>query len=1477
MADDRPTSTPSEDTPAPSRPSGAPSGRRRGRHARRRLALALLLLVAATLLLSRSALVRWVVEPRLSAMLGGKVAMGSASISLRGTLTMRDVRLIAPGAPPHAATALEARRIVVRLAPGSLLSGAPRPERVTLFEPVVRISQSTADGSLTAQSLVPTVSAGAGGALPSLEVVEGVIELGEHDDSTYSRLFRLPISGDLTPSAKTPDVYLVRFQGLPDESPVDQFRAERGLARPSPTILEGEVNTRTLDSTLRLSNVDLASWGTQWAPSAVRDRWAALEIEGRLSRTEFTFSRESGAAAEVSLEGVGLTLPVSATGDDEGDSAPEVGPPSRNLRMTDVTGTVRFDRASLRAGLTGVIEDLKYRVIMTTEGLALSAPFRLEVQTTEPFTVGVHPSLLPFAPPVVRQRFQTFSGPTAVVEAQVTVTRGPPTEAGVAPEPTVSGGLRFRDGMARYERFPYPISNLEGLVRFTDKEIRIESITGSNPSGARLHAEGVIAPPTDGAQVDLQIAVVDLPLDAELEEAMPESRKGFIAALFDMETYQRRVGAGLLQGAGAKAEAERRLTDARTRLAVLESRAEDSPELRAEVADLERRVAIPVFDPGARALVDVHVTRALGKGDGMWTSEVSVRLPRAGLFPREFPYPCEVTNGSIHFTDYEAEVEFPKAAGPTGGEWSFVADATLMDEQDTKMFRPRIIAIGRDVPVDALLLEALPAARAADAPRAERADPAPEAVPGGVWDALGAGGAPSVSVPDALAALGLSGRIDCQALVEARAGDTSLTPELGFDARVVLRDVGAAPAGVGGAAALSGLFGTVVVSEREVRAEGLTGRFCGGALTAEVLATFAAPQDAGGADVVATAGVLGLDLSAPIESFVRVFAPDAADRIAAVRAEREPAGRVDATLDFRSKPASGDGDGPDFLVAVSNARWLALGALGGRAEAPEATGTVRIRPAAVEFDAFGGEVSFDGEPAGDLRLDGGLSLDGAARSLRAVAKAMRIESPLVRALRASAGSAPREAEAPGALTLESLRGVVDAEIDIATGAGESARYSGVVAPRSLAVERAGATLAFDRVEGLVRFDERAGRVEGVRLAGDGLSLRAEGGWTTSPSLSLEVRMDGEARSLDDRVRALLPAEVLDAASSIDLSVRGPVALEHGVVRVAPGETGESDLTVSGSVRFADASARFGVSATEARGVMAFEAVEMSPAPGGDAPARRFDVSLDIDSARIAGLSITDGLARIRSGAGPGEILAPVVECTAHGGRIAGDARVGENADGRREFEIALVAGGVALGPAIRELRRTDASAPDDGPGVNRGEVDASLSMRGLVDDPASRSGRGRTSIAGGELIDMPVVTRLIELSNLAPPLGGRLREADAEFHIDGALVRFDSLRISSDSVALLGEGALRYPEMDVDMRFTSRGTLRIPLLSDLFEGVRDEIVTITMTGPLAEPRFGTTTLAGTRAMMGDIFRPDPARASGASPAPAEAPERERDE
>jgi hypothetical protein len=123
---------------------------------------------------------------------------------------------------------------------------------------------------------------------------------------------------------------------------------------------------------------------------------------------------------------------------------------------------------------------------------------------------------------------------------------------------------------------------------------------------------------------------------------------------------------------------------------------------------------------------------------------------------------------------------------------------------------------------------------------------------------------------------------------------------------------------------------------------------------------------------------------------------------------------------------------------------------------------------------------------------------------------------------------------------------------------------------------------------------------------------------------------------------------------------------------------------------------------------------------------------------------------------------------------------------------------------------------------------------------------------------------LLRLSNLQLPMGEKLTDASASFFIRGGTMTFERLEASSPSVVIQGAGEMRWPSTALDLRFNTRGRVEIPVVSDLFRGVRDELLTAVVAGTLAKPEFKMETLPATRGMLGTIFRTSPERSEAAA-------------
>lgn len=1340
--------------------------------------LAILTGVLGIVIASKSGALRALVIARIESAVGCKATCRSAVVDWRGHLVVTDLKLTVAGLDGPEAEFLQLRRMTVRPDWSRFLAGRGAIRNLTFLEPRVRLSMGEG-GSLNVAPLAR--GKGTPGPLrnvPSITILEGIIELAEHDapgGPSYRLLDSMPVSGSLTELPDRPAIYALQLvESRPPTSPDAPPRTDLVQAMR----LSGEIDFSTLASTLALHNVDLAAWGRKTAPTPVRDLWNSLEISGRISRTDFTIRGPDELSTTFMLDGVRMRLPLPAR---RAEDAPESGPVAEQIQMDEVSGQISVGwPGGLSATLAGVIEGLPCDVTFKMEDLNPQAALECRI-LTKPFPLVQRPDLLPLAPRIVRRLVQRFSSPTAEVNGSVLAKRGPPTADGPA-RLQISGLIEFTQGRAEYELFRYPVTDMAGTISFDDTAVNIDRVVGRGKTGASLLASGRIWPPRDGAAVDLNITVVEVPLDEAFREALPEHRRPVFDALFDREAHARLEQAGLLEGHGSAADP-----------------------------------APGTFALGGTAELTIRIRRELG-AHTPYTNEISLKSPLVNAVPRAFPYPIVLSGLHVLVRESEAQIECESARGLSGAEVGLSGRVSY----SATSYSPDLRCTARATPIDALLLAALPGgvARAPDLKQ-------PGAEP---------------TIHDTVRAFNLSGQIDAAAHVTTRAaGRLGYTIDL--SAGNLRAEAGASPPGAERPVAgfpLSAIAGAATVDELGLRRADVKGTVGGGASGPPGTMTFTADSAPGHDPPVRLTGTLSLadlDLQHPIERLVRLMAPDQGARLDELRAAHHPRGVLDAALEFSRGGAAGE-----YRLTLQNPREISVDLLGGRLALEQAQGQVTISGDGLGFEGVSARVKFDGDEAGVIQAQGtramrpgidsalGMRLDGA-----------RLESPLVRALVRVASPKLENSIAPF-----DPAGAFAAGFDERRSALGPALWSAWIEPRELAITRRGARIAFGQMDGRLTFNAEGGRAEQLQGTAGGWRLAINGDWRggEGPMGELTLRLDGEG--LPDSLRAILPEDADRAFRAVDLDMDGPFALrdatfafDFSAPRPAFDFRGEADFTglrLNPSVMITDLTG----SAT----------IRVAQSASDERP--QVNVRLDADRARALGLNLTSATARLESDPRSAGYVVPLIQAALYEGELTARGAVGVTTPGAYDFELNLA--GVGFGPLLADLTRAaDTSAPS-GPAPNRGLLDGRLTFAGQAGALDSRRGRGSARITGGEVIRLPLVMPLMELSNLQAPLGGQLGQAAAEFHVRGDRAIFDDLRLESDGLAIVGQGALALSTQSLDLTLRTRSGLRVPLLSDLVETVRDEFVTTRVTGTLSNPAFTTEGFSATRRMLGTMFR-----------------------
>jgi len=1443
--------------------------------------------VVVALLLIRSPMIGRLVGTTVSELSGGEWRARRAVIGLNGQLIVNDLTLRAPGVKGPGGEVLTAESAVADIDWSGLPvlrwfrsspPGAPTGPRITairLTKPTFRLSQSIDDDSLNIASLKPSPQTGAGRVEPPrIDVIDGKVEFAEHSPRRggYTLLNTLPVSGSFSPAAPglSEPVYSLRLQET-GRSPAAAVE-RRGM------ILDGRIDLATDKASLRLFNVSLDAWPPESVPMFMRDIWRRLNMKGRVSEATFTYSPDTGIDSVITVEKISMEALVPAPG---------VGDSGAYLSLREVNGEIALSTSGLHADLMCVIEDQTFpsRVRLDTYGTDLNCSLRCEI-TADRINVSRNPAFLKYTPKPVRQYLDWFSGPTADVIARVVITRGDPVDGKAASFEVPEGKIDFSGGVAAFHKFPYRFHDMSGEVSFDDQNIRFIRIRGAGPTGAKLSASGLITPLTDDAKVDLTIGVQGVPVDDHMLDAMRPGYRSLLDALFCREHYQTLVAKGLI--------------------------VPRKPEVPEDGGDTD---GPPEFEFGGRADIGIKINRPLGPLDD-WTTNIEVEFERAGIVPEPFPFPIVARDVRLLITDNDAVFTRGEFAGLSGG-YAELEARVQFGEHDTDPMIPEVRIVAFDIPVDGLLLNAVPGDE-------------------------GEGG--TLSADRVLQNLKIEGLVDCRVAITApRAGAMARAradvvgpialPVLDWSVVVELDKLAARP--ITGllreredvpsvAMCLRELSGALEVTPRSVHVASLqaeVGRLpvdqlerplteaapCGRmeidlTIDLEDMGRDGAEAGATGPQVLADIALRGVDLADPVEQAVAVFKPVEAETLAELRGKRQPTGLVDAHI--RLEQSSNESS--MVSVHVDHSEHVGAHALGGvvwlddlrggigLVSSPSRSNDTGAPSDVLRFENLSARLRLNEDVAGEVRVDGHAAISSGGSGLAAPADLLctmrdwRFEAPLVHELITKFAGTEMSSDYDrvkprGSFDASLIVGGDSPETVQGRGAQTGVRIAGVVEPRSFGFTRRDRAIDLSRTSGRITFDVNTGvaggvdptsargELQNIEVGAEEWSAAANGRWMfdEATGFTLETALTMAAPALSDSLVELLPKEAREGVRSSGLKVDGPIDLSDATLVVRDPPLTELDATFSGTIAFSGASADIGVVMDRAEG-------EAKVRVGGsDQADSRARVDLALTRVRLASVQLADAFAQVRW-LTSGDLDESFASARCHGGRVSAEfstetSEVAAGQEPRKSVRIKALMSGVKFAPLLADIEssgfKSGTSAGSKGAGGSappdprpsplsddsRGTIDARLTLTSVIGDTASRRGHGAIRIANGDVLRLPIVLPLVKVSNLMLPFGDRLNYLQSSFYVDGPTAVFDEISLLSESLAIVGNGTVTWPELEVDMRFNSRSITRIPFWSDIFEAVRNEIISTTITGTVADPVVRSEPLMTTRRVIGDVI------------------------
>ena len=1367
-------------TRAPQTQPGEPSRRRR---IIRRLVIAALVTPVAVIVggwLSQGLWLASVVRPVVEDLTGLESSSASLSLSILGELRVRGVTLRESGStgPP----VVKAREVRASLQMGNLIVGGPVIRGITLIKPTIRVDAALDESEPVEPSARVRRAFRGVLRLPEIEVVDGSVAFVEPGDANAAPVLTITGGGTIRRRGDQSSVYTVELEQTGAGTPIR---------------LSGWIDLAARTAQLHAHDVKLTHWLDSCTIAREADLWRSIVDAGRLVDASVEYNPAGGLHTRMEVEAVRLSLPTPTSA--EG---------AARLTLDEVSGVVTLDRDGVRAQVAGLIDGLPTVASMEMEGLGLTAPFHIDL-AGGPFVFDSEWAALALVPGDVRTIIEDFSSPSARVAARIRLERTDP--AGSADEGiTVSGEIRVRDGAASFVEFPYPVHDIAGAVRFDEREIVLDGLTGVGPSGAPIRADGVVTPTPAGLELDLVIRSPAAPLDEALFAALDPTDADVVRDLFDEDAVRRLRAERLINTAGERDDALTAVAhlEADVEQALDEGDSERARRVRALLDEARAGAARPVFTLGGTVKARAHVVRSpLQRPVVRVTTDVLA--DSVGMAHRELPYPLVIDDLRLAIDNATGvQITAARVRGVTGATGAILGGLAW----DDGAIKPALGVRFDSLSVDAVLLGAVAMAeeRSGSTLGAARA-----------LTALGVGGAAS-----------LTGRIDAR-----DSGENAWSVSAPIEGLVLRPDGESGPT-------LDALAGSFTAGHA---GWSLTAR--GGAIDGHP-ANLSISAEGGPRDAEIRLASDALPLGPRVESFIAPLEPGLAAEVADLRAAWAPSG----ALGIETVLTTGRAESSQ-RVTLTPAGPIMVSAGAGRTVITPSAGRIELTPDGIVAD--GVAIALTDGAGASL---GGFTVEGSSSARLTVGfNQAEIAAPVIRKAVKAVSDTARDT-----ITELDPTGRFSGVVTLAREGRGWILESGDLRPHTLSLLREGERVDLGALSGRVTLGPLGGDIRSLTVATGAWTLTADGRWFSGPALGVDVQLGAGGRA-DSALIRLLPTEVAATLTALSADLGDNVELHDARLVLnapTPGDVGSSDagagfrdgFRFSGTLDVASAALDVGAPLTDADGSLS---IDIERPPSITTP--RVAVEFRFTGVRVGGVRVTNLHGGVEADADrPGSLIL-TLDGEVHGGRLRADGSIDHVYTGTAapDYTLSLRLAGLDLA----SVGAPGASASETGQSADgsKGFIDASLLVTGAVGAGGEALGGGEIRVLGGELARLPVVMSVLELGNIVPPVGEPLDYVSATYTVHGDLARFDRLIIASPSLALIGQGGVTLPDLALDLRFAVTGSRRLPVFSDLLDIFRNVLLTTRVRGTLTEPEVTGVPLSGPRRLFSRLLGRNPDR------------------
>jgi hypothetical protein len=655
--------------------------------------------------------VKLMAENYLSGLLGGRVVVGRATLSIFEGLRLDDVRVYGRRKVGEKidedASLFSAQAFLIQYNPQTLFSGKLEATRIVAIDPRVHLTENVETGKWSFQRLNPKGPHpsmaprhdGRPPVLPEILLRNASVEYSQEGAGAQTPTNSISLEGQFTPTLE-PDTYHFLLQS----------RGEIQGVGPS---VDGTLVMGTNQVKARLSNFvigpDVRAMLTAEVRKWVEDHQLAGAIDAELDyrpedpHRRFRIEMDlGGVTATVRPEewmgvdqvrrlaftkqalGVlrlaGLNTPITGLTDDPYIDRLQTLLEPTPLHLDSVAGKFTFTQQGIDiSGARGRVEFNGFKADGHIDGYSPSAPVHLHVTSPENESIYVPaaPRYVSSMPAPVREVYDRFK-PQGRCNFWADIDR---TTAGAAP--VVAGQLQIVDGQFSYEKFAYPVQHVSGMIDIGPDADGLPSMKLD-----RIRGHGIEGGPN--ADADFEINGWMDPLGPEVEMHINVAGKNVVNEPALTAAYPRGAAKAL------------------------------------RMFDAAGRGELPRY----RGNFEVAVTRDRGR-KSHWTIATDIHVTDAAGCLAAFPYPMSRATADVHIQGDRLDViratmkrgaatlKLDGSVAWGSGETStsimtpVLTPPAAASQPEGADFRPDLHVVATNVPIDSDLLNALPADRRA--------------------------------------------------------------------------------------------------------------------------------------------------------------------------------------------------------------------------------------------------------------------------------------------------------------------------------------------------------------------------------------------------------------------------------------------------------------------------------------------------------------------------------------------------------------------------------------------------------------------------------------------------------------------------------------------------------------------------------------------------------------------------------------------